>query len=115
MICLANPGSALAADTFDGVYTGTRVLTKGSDQTCPAREAVSTSIHGEMLTFTDGSLRNFALSFDPRPDGTFGQISVGVEGSAVLIRGRITGDIIDADVTSGSCDHWHLAKEPRTQ
>jgi hypothetical protein len=29
MICLSGLGSALAADTFDGVYTGRRVVEKG--------------------------------------------------------------------------------------
>src|SRR5215472_8816091 len=65
MICLAGSGPALGADTFDGPYTGTRVLTKGSDQTCPVSEAVSTTIHGEALTFTDGDHRNFVIGFSP--------------------------------------------------
>ena len=41
-----------------GAYTGTRMLTKGADQMCPAKEDVSVTIYGETLTFTKGSLRN---------------------------------------------------------
>jgi hypothetical protein len=92
------------------------VLTKGSVQVCPASEAVSTTINGEALTFTDGDHRNFAIGFSPHADGTFSQISAGVEGGFVLISGRITGDTIDADVSSGPCEHhWHLTKEHRAQ
>src|SRR6516165_6437293 len=49
IVCLAGSGPALGADTFDGAYTGTRVLTKGSDQTCPVSEAVSTTEGGVVL------------------------------------------------------------------
>jgi hypothetical protein len=116
IVCLAGSGPALGADTFDGTYTGTRVLTKGSDQTCPVSEAVSTTIHGEAVTFTDGDHRNFVIGFSPHADGTFSQISAGIEGGVVLISGRIAGDTIDADVSGGPCEHhWHLTRERRTQ
>jgi hypothetical protein len=116
LICLAGSGPTLGADTFGGTYIGTRVLTKGSDPVCPAREPVSTTIYSEALTFTDGSHRNFAIGFTPRADGTFSQITVGAEGGAVLISGRIADGIIDADVSGGPCEyHWHLTKERRAQ
>jgi hypothetical protein len=42
---------ALGAEhTFDGVYSGKRVLIKGSDPYCPAEDDVSVIIHGEMLS-----------------------------------------------------------------
>lgn len=55
-LCLAVAGTtpALGAEhTFDGVYSGKRVLTKGAaGPNCPAEEAVSAAIHDETLTFT---------------------------------------------------------------
>ena len=54
---------ALGAEhAFDGVYSGKRVLTKGSDPSCPAVDDVSVSIHSETLTFTNGALRQKSLS-----------------------------------------------------
>jgi hypothetical protein len=35
-----------AADTFDGIYIGKRVLTKGPDPQCVPSEDVSVTIHG---------------------------------------------------------------------
>ena len=104
---------ALGAEhTFDGVYSGKRVLIKGSDPYCPAEDDVSVIIHGEMLSFTYSALRKFRIGFYPSQDGSFGEISVGEGRNAVQIRGHIVGDIIDADVTNGFCKHhWHLKKE----
>ena len=66
--CLAVAGSpALGAEhSFDGVYSGKRVLTKGSASAlCPAEDHVSVTIHGETLTFTDSALQKFTEPFFP--------------------------------------------------
>ena len=109
---LAVAGSpALGAEhTFDGDYSGQRVLTKGS---CPAAvDDVSVTIHGETLTFTNRALKKYTMPFDPGPDGSFGQTYTDEGGRAVHYHGRIVGDVIDADVTNPPCDyHWHLKKE----
>jgi hypothetical protein len=112
MICLAVAGPALGAeDMFDGVYTGKRVLTKGSGPRCPAEDDVSVTIHGEILTFTNSALRNFLIEFAPHPDGSFRQIYVDAGGDTVTIQGRVTGGFLDADVTNAPCEyHWHLKK-----
>jgi hypothetical protein len=113
VIGLAVVGPTRGSDTFDGTYTGTRVLTKGEGDRCPAKDDVSVTIHGEALKFTNSQLRNFAIGFDPRPDGTFGEIHTDMGGTSVLIRGRIVGGILDADVTGPVCEHhWHLTKSP---
>ena len=105
--CSISPG----ADTFDRVYTGKRVLTKGSGPACPTDDDVSVTIHGGALTFTDSVLPDYSIGFDPRPDGSFSLISTGISGGGVLIEGRIVGDVLDADVTNGPCEHhWHLTK-----
>ena len=65
---------ALGAEhAFDGVYSGKRVLTKGSDSDpmCPAEEGVSLTIRGATLTFANSALKNFIISFNPGQDGSF--------------------------------------------
>ena len=61
-LCLAVAGGpALGAEhTFDGTYSGQRVLTKGS---CAAADDVSVIIHGETLTFTNSALKKFVVGF----------------------------------------------------
>jgi hypothetical protein len=99
---LAIAGPVVAAgDSFDGVYTGKRVLTKGPPGQCPAEESVSVTIEDHVLTFTNSALKNFAIGFDPHPDGT-----------TVEIQGRITGAVLNADVTNPPCEHhWRLGKK----
>ncbi len=93
MIVFAATDSAVGAENkFDGVYTGKRVLTKGSDQTCPTQDDVSVTIHGETLTFTNSRLHNHSIGFEPHPDGSFNEISAGDQGAYVTIQGRIVGD-----------------------
>jgi hypothetical protein len=101
-----------AEHPFDGVYSGKRVLIKGSDPHCPAEDGVSVTIHGEMLSFSDSALKKFPIGFYPSQDGSFGEISFGEGGDDVQIRGRIIGDVIEVDVTNRRCEHhWHLKKE----
>jgi hypothetical protein len=75
VLCLAIAGiPVLAAEhAFDGVYSGKRVLTKGSDSDpmCPAEEGVSLTIRGATLTFANSALKNFIISFNPGQDGSF--------------------------------------------
>src|SRR5215469_13398162 len=86
---------ALGAEhTFDGVYSGKRVLTKGS---CAAAvDDVSVTVHGETLTFTNSELKKFVIGFYVRQDGSFDQVHADVDGDTVHVVGRITGDVIDA-------------------
>jgi len=106
-------GPALAAgDSFDGVYTGKRVLTKGPPDACPAEDSVSVIIHDGVLTFTNSALQKFAIGFDPQPDGTFTDTYVDAGGDIVEIRGRIAGNVLNADVTNPPCEHhWRLEKK----
>jgi hypothetical protein len=110
VIGIAGPPALGAGNDFDGVYTGNRVLTKGSPS-CPNEDEATVNIHGAALTFTDSRLHDCPLGFYPHPDGSFSQISAGIESSFVLIQGRIAGDTIDADVADGACEyHWHLKR-----
>ena len=56
---------ALGAEhTFDGDYSGKRVLTKGSvGPDCPAEDDVSVNIHGIAMTFTNSALKKFVIGF----------------------------------------------------
>jgi hypothetical protein len=113
MICLAVvAGPVLSADdTFDGAYTGKRVLTKVLGPQCLAEGDVSVTIHGETLTFTNSALPNFLIAYNPDPDGSFSQVYVDIGGDTVTIQGRVTGGFLDADVTNAPCEyHWHLKK-----
>jgi hypothetical protein len=111
VIGLALTEPALGADNrFDGVYTGKRVLTKGS-QMCQTKDDVFVTIHGELLTLTNSRLRKFIMGFEPHPDGSFNQLTAGGEGGYVSIQGRIVGDAIEADVADSVCEyHWHLVR-----
>jgi len=116
MICLVAGIPALGAEhTFDGVYTGKRSLVKGTvGPMCPTEDDVSVNIHGSWITFFNSALKIFAISFYPNQDGSFGETYQG--GSTVNIRGRVIGNVIEADVTNYSTDppceqHWHLTKE----
>jgi len=101
LICLA-AGSALSAEPehkYDGVYTGKRSLTKGTaSTTCPAADDVSVTINGETMTFTNSALKKYTMPFDPGADGSFGQTHTDESGGVVHYHGRITGDVIEADV-----------------
>jgi hypothetical protein len=114
-LCLAFAGSpALGAEhTFDGDYSGKRVLTKGSvGPDCPAEDDVSVNIHGIAMTFTNSALKNFVIGFFVRQDGSFNQIHTDVDGTAVHVVGRITEGIIEADVDNPPCEHhWHMKKQ----
>jgi len=97
---------------LDGVYTVNKLLTKGSSPSCSVEQDVSVTIHSETLTFTDSNLCNFVLSFYPRQDESFGDIYVDAGDATVNIRGRVIGDIIEADVDNPPCGyHWHLTRE----
>jgi hypothetical protein len=120
IVCLAVAGPALGAEsTFDGVYTGKRVLTKDSNPSnpsCVTAEDVSVTIQGTTLAFTNSALRNFPIEFNPHQDGSFNEIYVDAGGRSVTIQGRIIGDVIEADATNPPCEHhWHLKKEHQGQ
>ena len=98
-----------AEHKFDGVYSGKRVLTKGS---CAALDDVSVTVHGETLTFTNSALKKFVIGFFVRQDGSFVEIHTDVDGDTVHVVGRIIGDVIEADVNNPPCEyHWRLKKE----
>ena len=115
-ICLAGlePASA-AAGMFDGVYTGEKVVTKGPASRCSAEADVTVTIKSGTLRFAVGSNRpSIVIRFEPRPDGSFRRLSGSVEGSAGIIKGRIVGDVVDADVVNARCEfHWHVTKVHR--
>jgi len=115
MAALALGAGAIAAPAFgaknyDGTYTGKRVLTK-SIAGCATQADVSATIGGQTLEATSSGVRDFAIGFVPRPDGSFRMTATSAAGGKALIKGRIAGDVIDADVTIGPCQyHWHLTR-----
>ena len=70
---------------LDGVYTGKRVLIKGSTGSrCPAEDDVSVTIHDETLTFTDSILQKFIIGFSPDQSGSFSQMLCGLRKSGLF-------------------------------
>jgi hypothetical protein len=109
-LAIAEPAAA-AADPFDGVYAGKRTLVSGP-RNCPGDESVSVTIQGEVLTFTNSQLQNYPLDFEPHPDGKFALQHVDIGGDIVDIQGRITGSVLEADVTNPPCvHHWRLERK----
>jgi hypothetical protein len=115
---LALTGPTMGAGSpFDGAYVGKRSLVAGATSArCPAEDDVSVTINkdGKELTFTDSALKKMGIGFEPKPDGSFAQIYNGEGGATISIKGQVTGDTIDADVTNYSTEcthHWHLRKE----
>jgi hypothetical protein len=108
-IALAVPAFG-AENSFDGTYTGERVLTVGDPATLRGH-AASATIQGDQLTFTHSAEKGYTIGFSPRADGTFVQLSANTRGVAVNIRGHIGAGVLDADATSASCTHHgHLEK-----
>jgi hypothetical protein len=111
---LAVAGSpALGAEhKFDGVYSGQRVLTKGSNSLCKAEDDVSVTIRGETLTFTNSAFKKSVIGFFPRQDGSFDEIHTDIDGGSVHFVGQVSGDVIEGDVDNPPCEyHWHLKKQ----
>ena len=101
-----------AGNSFDGTYAGERVLTNGDPAACVAKDTVSIVIQGDKLTFTNSKVNGDTISFSPRADGSFSQISADVGGIVVDIRGHVGADVLDSDVTSSHCTHhWHVEKQ----
>jgi hypothetical protein len=101
---------AVAAENYDGTYTGKRALMKGVAG-CATEPDVSATIGGQTLEATSSGVRDLAIGFVPRPDGSFRMTATSVAGGKAFIKGRIAGGVIDADVTIGPCRyHWHLMR-----
>jgi hypothetical protein len=116
-LCLAIAGQSWGAGgPFDGTYKGKKLLADGAAEQCPAEEDLSVTIKGTALTLTDSRFRDFNIMLAVNKDGSLDKTVI-AEGSMAVIKGRITGDTLDADVqdfaTEHNCKyHWHLTKQP---
>ena len=111
--CMALATPAFGAEnSYDGTYTGERVLTKGDPAACMAKDPVTIVIHGNQLTFTNSRAKDYTMSFTPEADGTFEQLSANIGGDVVSIKGHVGAGVLDSDVSSEHCTHhWHLEKQ----
>jgi hypothetical protein len=99
-------------DSIDGTYAGERVLTQGDPGACGAKDAVSATINRDTLTFSNPHTKDYTISFNPRSDGSFAQLSADIGGKVVDIRGHVGNGVLDADVTAANCSHhWHMQRE----
>ena len=68
----------------------------------------------EAFAASGGRRDEYAIGFDPQPDGTFTDTHVDVWGGVVDIRGRVADGALDADVTNPPCEHhWRLERKQR--
>ena len=112
---IAGPSMA-AGGPYDGTYQGKRVRVDGPAELCPAEDDISVTINGTTLKFTNSRYQDYDLDLEPDKDGSFDKTTI-AEGTIVLIKGRITGGTLDADVQNFASDnkckyHWHLTKQP---
>jgi hypothetical protein len=114
LTCLATVGTALAGSPFDGVYTGTMVLTNGSAPSCLPSGGVTITISGNDMKLVDSrSVRKFVLELDPALDGSFIASYEDLADGVVDVRGGIAGNVVDADTSNygnGCAHHIHVEK-----
>ena len=110
-ICFAVTSTSFAADNpFDGTYSGTRVLTKGSDEFCPKHEEMSVTVKDGKFTFTTSNSRTLLGTIQITPNGEFNLMHTGR--STWYIRGKITDGLLEAEANSSACfHHWLLKKK----
>jgi hypothetical protein len=101
---------ALGADNpFDGTYSGTRELTKGSDASCPNAEEMSITVQDGRFTFTNSSSRAVLAIIEIAPNGAFSNIHQG--GKSWSIFGKVADGVLEADAHSSGCvHHWSLKR-----
>jgi hypothetical protein len=100
-----------ADNPFDGSYSGTRTLTKGSDEFCPKMEEMSITVQDGRFTFTASNSQAVLSIIQVTSDGSFSDMHQGGGGSW-YIKGQITSDVLEAEANSSACfHHWSLKKK----
>jgi hypothetical protein len=112
-IGIAVMSPTLGADNpFDGIYSGTRTLTKGSYESCPKVEEMSITVQGGKFTFTNSFSQSLHSVVEIRSDGSFSDIHQGGVARSFYISGKITDGVLEAEASSSSClHHWSLKKK----
>jgi hypothetical protein len=81
-IGVAVTSPTLGADNpFDGSYSGTRTLTKGSDVFCPKMEEMLVTVQDGRFTFTASNSQAVLSIIQIAPNGSFSNIHTGGGGS----------------------------------
>jgi hypothetical protein len=111
VIGVAATSPSLGADNpFDGSYSGTRTLTKGSDAFCPKIEEMVVTIQDGKFAFTNSDSRAVIAIVPIGSDGSFSDIHNGI--NSWYIKGKITGGVLEAEANSSKClHHWSLKKK----
>ena len=104
--------AAFGADNpFDGTYSGTRVLTKHSDEACPQLEKLEITIRNGEFTFSNSNAQAVLAVIKVSPNGSFDEIHEGGKGSW-YISGRITDNQLEAEANTPACfHHWSLKRK----
>jgi hypothetical protein len=112
-IVVAVTSPTLGADNpFDGIYSGTRTLTKGSYESCPKVEEMSITVQGGKFTFTNSFSRALLAVVKIGSDGSFSSIHQGGVAGSWYISGKIARGVLEAEANSSAClHHWSLKKK----
>ncbi|HEY7579655.1 MAG TPA: hypothetical protein VH855_18855 [Acetobacteraceae bacterium] len=107
-------GPALAAG-YDGTYRGDVTLTRGDESICgkSAYQTAYTVVNGQFAIVYD-NVHHVGVNLQVAPDGSFSgsqQYQAGKQSSMVKASGRISGNVLDAQVEGHACARkYHLTK-----
>jgi hypothetical protein len=107
-------GAALAAG-YDGTYRGDVTLTRGDESICgkSAYQTTYTVVNGQFAIVYD-NVHHVGVNLQVQSDGSFSgsqQYQAGNQRSLVKASGRITGNVLDAQVEGQACARkYHLTK-----
>jgi hypothetical protein len=110
--------AAHAAGAFDGTYTGQAALVSGNNSSTCHTFSTSATVTNDHLTYVHGGNRA-VINADVAPDGSFSgsaMINAGrARGAgapvAEILKGKVTGGTLEADVGNPACSYHLLLKK----
>jgi len=117
-ICFALVGTrAPASSPFDGVYSGDQTTTRGGAGSviCPNGPTTSITVSDGRFTAVYNSQNHIGVNLEIAADGSFSgtQRYGGGGGTMARVNGRITGNVLEADITGNTCA-YHLSLKKQT-
>jgi hypothetical protein len=116
VMCLSLADTAIAASTgYDGAYRGTVTLTRGGESICgrSSFQVTYTVVNGQFNVVYD-TVHHVGVNLQVQADGSFSgnqNYQVGTRNSQVKASGRISGNVLEAQVEGEGCARsYHLTK-----
>jgi hypothetical protein len=110
-----SPGAYAASPGYDGAYHGDVTLTRGAESLCgkSSYPVTYTVVNGQFSIVYD-NVHHVGVNLQVQPDGSFSgsqQYQAGAQQSQVKASGRISGNVLDAQVEGVACARkYHLTK-----